>query len=69
VALFEVKNAWSYTPTVSYVFLTSLVIKHGENFAYTLGLGSGGLKRTTENLKIDGHSPRFVLVTVESLVL
>jgi hypothetical protein len=33
LALFEVKNAWSYTSSVAYVFLASLLTKHGDNFA------------------------------------
>jgi hypothetical protein len=32
----EVKNAWSYTSTPQYVFMAWCLVKHGDNFTFTL---------------------------------
>jgi hypothetical protein len=34
----EVKNTWSYTSTPRYVFMTWCLVKHGDNFTFTLPL-------------------------------
>jgi hypothetical protein len=32
----EVKNAWSYTSTPQYVFMAWCLVKHRDNFTFTL---------------------------------
>jgi hypothetical protein len=31
----EVKNAWSYTSTLQYVFIARYFVKHRDNFTFT----------------------------------
>jgi hypothetical protein len=39
----EVKNAWSYTSTLSYVFMVWCLVKHRGNFIFTFGRKIFGL--------------------------
>jgi len=45
----EVTNAWSYTYTTPYVFMEWCLVKHRDNFAFTLQalLTQGNLKNFT----------------------
>jgi hypothetical protein len=61
----EVKNAWSYTSTPQYPFMASCLVKHRNNFIFTLKI-SGHLYKSqsfslflirlhSEDLGIDGR--------------
>jgi len=43
----EFKNAWSYTSTPQYVFMARCLVKHGDNFTFTLTMSHGSAWETT----------------------